>query len=189
MAADIDIDVADRDRILALIAHTPARQHKGDSVMRHASGIYVTAIPKDPMTGLAAMDYREAESRGYFKIDVLNMSVYQLVRDQQHMDDLMSREPPWSRLWQDPDWAKDLVHVGDHVPLLQSMRPDTIPRMAALISVIRPGKAHLQNQPWSRVFQEVWDGDSSRGFIFKKSHAMGYGHLVALHMNLLAEPR
>jgi hypothetical protein len=57
--------------------------------------------------------------------------------------------------------------------------------MAAFISVIRPGKAHLQNQAWDRVFESVWDGDSSQGYTFKHSHAISYAALVALHMNLL----
>jgi hypothetical protein len=57
--------------------------------------------------------------------------------------------------------------------------------MAAFISIIRPGKAHLQNQSWPGVFQSVWDGDDSRGYVFKKAHALGYAALVALHMNLL----
>jgi hypothetical protein len=57
--------------------------------------------------------------------------------------------------------------------------------MAAFISIIRPGKAYLQNQSWSEVFKAVWDGDNSRGFVFKKSHAISYAALVALHMNLL----
>ena len=65
------------------------------------------------------------------------------------------------------------------------MRPDTIPRMAAFIAIIRPGKAHLQNRPWSEVFESVWDGDDSRGFVFKKSHSLSYSMLVALHMNLI----
>jgi hypothetical protein len=65
------------------------------------------------------------------------------------------------------------------------MRPDSIPRMAAFISIIRPGKAHLQNQSWDRVFDTVWDSDDSRGFVFKQSHAISYAALVALHMNLL----
>jgi hypothetical protein len=56
--------------------------------------------------------------------------------------------------------------------------------MAAFISVIRPGKAHLQNRPWTEVFESVWDGDESRGYMFKKSHAVSYAALVALHMNL-----
>jgi DNA polymerase III alpha subunit len=75
--------------------------------------------------------------------------------------------------------------VGNYTDLLAVMRPDSIERMAAFISIIRPGKAHLQRQPWSQVFASVWDGDSSRGFVFKKSHAVSYSMLVALHMNLL----
>jgi hypothetical protein len=31
---------------------------------------------------------------------------------------------------------------------------------------------------------EVWDGDESKGYTFKKSHAVSYAALVALHMNL-----
>lgn len=180
MSADIDIDVPDRDQILKLIQHVPARQ--GDR--RHNSGIYVTEIPRDPVLGCAALDYQEAEQRGYFKIDLLNMSVYQLIRDPEHYDQLLRREPPWSRLWQNPEWTAQLVHVGNYTDLLARMRPDSIPRMAAFISVIRPGKAHLQGQPWDRVFESVWDGDSSRGYTFKQSHAISYAALVALHMNL-----
>jgi hypothetical protein len=67
------------------------------------------------------------------------------------------------------------------------MKPDSVPRMAAFISIIRPGKAHLQNRSWSEVFESVWDGDVSRGYTFKKAHAISYASLVALHMNLLNE--
>ena len=186
MAADIDIDLADRAQLLALIPHVAACQTQDDQRRRHNSGIYVTDIPRDPINDCAALDYQRAEQRGYFKIDLLNMSVYQLVRDQQHYDQMLALEPPWSRLWQDPDWAKALVHVGNYTDLLAVMRPDSIPRMAAFISVIRPGKAHLQGQPWDQVFASVWDGDSSRGYVFKKSHAVSYAALVALHMNLIA---
>jgi hypothetical protein len=133
----------------------------------------------------AAIDYESAENRGYFKIDFLNVGVYKMIRDQEHYDLVLAKDPPWQRLWSEPDWASNLVHVGRHTDLLMSMRPDSIPRMAAFISVIRPGKAHLQNRPWDQVFASVWDGDASRGFVFKKSHAIGYAHLVGLHMNLL----
>ena len=184
MPADIDIDLAHRDQVLALISHTAARQVNGDREQRHASGIYVTDIPRDPRTGWAALDYRDAEDLGYFKIDLLNMSVYQLIRDAEHYDAMLNRPAPWSRLWEDPEWTRGLVHIGEHQALVARHRPDSIPRMAALISIIRPGKAHLQGQSWERIFQEVWDGDTSRGFTFKKAHALGYAHLVMLHMNL-----
>jgi hypothetical protein len=146
----------------------------------------VTDIPWDPVNQCAAIDYETAEQLGYFKIDLLNMSVYQLIQDQAHYDLMLAQDPPWARLWTDPAWASQLVHVGNYTDLLKSMRPDSVPRMAAFISIIRPGKAHLQNCSWDEVFASVWDGDNSRGFVFKQSHAISYAALVTLHMNLLS---
>lgn len=186
MGTDIDIDLADRSKILDLIDHVPACQIQDGHRRRHNSGIYVTDIPRDAVNDCAALDYQEAEARGYFKIDLLNMSVYQLIPDQEHYNRMLLAEPPWNRLWQDPEWSSKLVHVGNYVELLQHMKPDSISRMAAFISIIRPGKAHLQRQSWPQVFESVWDGDNSRGYVFKKSHAVSYAVLVALHMNLLA---
>lgn len=185
MSADIDIDFADRESVLKLIQHTPARQVVDSKVRKHNSGVYVTEIPKDPINGCAALDYETAEQRGYFKIDFLNMSVYQSIRDTEHYEQMLTATPPWDRLWQDGPWASQLVHVGNYVDLLKVMKPDSIPRMAAFISIIRPGKAHLQRRPWAEVFASVWDGDDSRGYTFKKAHAVSYAALVALHMNLL----
>jgi hypothetical protein len=182
MSADIDIDVPDRDAVLRLIQHVPARLGNG---RRHNSGIYITEIPRDPVNGCAAIDHNEAEQRGYFKIDLLNMSVYSLIQSSEHYESMLAATPPWQRLWQDSQWAKQLVHVGNYTALLSSMKPDSIPRMAAFISIIRPGKAHLQNCSWSTVFESVWDGDDSRGYTFKRSHSISYAALVALHMNLL----
>lgn len=185
MSADIDLDLADREQVLKLINATPARQNHQGQVRRHNSGVYVTDIPYDPVNECAAIDYEEAEQRGYFKIDLLNMSVYQLVKSPQHYDELLAKEPNWSRLWTEPEWAKQLVHIGSYTDLLRTMKPDSIPRMAAFIAIIRPGKAHLQNKPWEEVFATVWDGDDSKGFVFKNSHSISYAALVALHMNLL----
>ena len=185
MSADIDIDFADRESILRLIKHVPARQDTDGRPRRHNSGVYVTDIPYDPVLDCAAIDYESAESRGYFKIDFLNMSVYQLIQSPEHYQSLLVQDPPWSRLAYDPAWASQLVHVGNYVDLLAAMKPDSIPRMAAFISIIRPGKAHLQGRPWDQVFASVWDGDASQGFVFKQSHAVSYAALVALHMNLL----
>jgi len=185
MSADIDIDFADRDSVLKLIEHVPARQTVNGQVRRHNSGIYVTDIPRDPVADCAALDYETAESRGYFKLDFLNMSVYQLVKDPTHYEVMLAVTPPWERLWTDREWAQQLVHVGQYTNLLEIMRPDSIQRLAAFISIIRPGKAHLQTRPWTEVFATVWDGDTSRGYTFKKAHSISYAILVSLHMNLL----
>jgi hypothetical protein len=184
MSADIDIDLADRDQLLGLIHPIPARQSNG---RKHNSGVYATDIPFDPVNQCAAIDHEQAEQLGYFKIDLLNMSVYQLIKSPEHYEQMLSMPPQWSQLWTDSDWAGQLAHVGNYTELLKSMRPDSVTRMAAFISIIRPGKAHLQNRPWSEVFESVWDGDNSRGFVFKKSHALSYSMLVVLHMNLLCQ--
>jgi hypothetical protein len=185
MSADIDIDVPDRSELLEVINCVPARQIVNNEVRKHNSGVYVTTIPYDPVHSCSAIDYEEAEQRGYFKIDILNMSVYQLIRSPEHYAEMLAATPPWQRLWEDPAWASQLVHIGNYTGLLREMKPDSIPRMAAFISIIRPGKAHLQHKPWEEVFKTVWDGDSSQGFTFKKSHAISYAMLVSLHMNLL----
>jgi hypothetical protein len=186
MSADIDIDFADRDSVLKLIQHTPARLELSEtSARKHNSGVYVTEIPFDPVNNCAAIDYETAEARGYFKLDFLNMGVYSLVQNPEHYEQMLSATPPWQRLWTDPEWAKQLAHVGNYTDLLNAMKPDSIPRLAAFISIIRPGKAHLQNKPWADVFASVWDNDTSRGYTFKKAHAISYAALVALHMNLI----
>ena len=182
MSADIDIDFADRETVLKLIQHVPARQSNG---RKHNSGVYVTDIPRDPFAGCAALDYEIAEQRGYFKLDFLNMSVYSLIKDPAHYESMLIATPPWERLWIDREWARQLVHVGNYTDLLAHMKPDSIPRMAAFISIIRPGKAHLQTRPWEEVFASVWDGDDSQGYTFKKAHSLSYAVLVTLHMNLL----
>ena len=186
--SDIDIDFGDRDTLLKLIPHTRAAMRNVKPIRNHATGVYITDIPYDPINQCAAIDYEQAEERGYFKIDLLNMSVYQLIKSPEQYQELLSKDPPWERLWTDSAWAKQLAHVGNYTALLESMKPDTIPRMAAFIAIIRPGKAHLQNQPWNTVFETVWDGDSTKGFVFKKSHSISYAALVALHMNLLSQP-
>lgn len=185
MSADIDIDLPDREQVLALIPHVRAAMRTETSVKPHNSGIYVTDIPYDPVHRCSALDYETAEQRGYFKIDLLNQSVYRLITTPEQYESVLAQEPNWARSWQDPGWASQLVHVGGYTDLLDRMRPDSIPRMAAFISVIRPGKAHLQGRAWPEVFESVWDGDNTRGFVFKKSHAVSYARLVALHMVLL----
>lgn len=184
-SADIDIDFPDRSELLKLIKSTAARLDANGRL--HNSGVYVTDIPYDPIHNCAAITYESAEQRGYFKIDLLNVSVYKLIQDPEHYQAMLDKEPNWARLHTDTDWAAKLIHVGNYTDLLSSMKPDSIQRMAAFISIIRPGKAHLQKLPWQEVFATVWDGDDSKGFVFKKSHSIGYATLVKLHMNLLED--
>jgi len=64
---------------------------------------------------------------------------------------------------------------------------DSIPRMAMFLALIRPAKRHLIGQKWVDVAKTVWDRPTDDEYYFKKSHAVAYAHLVAVHMNLICE--
>jgi hypothetical protein len=185
--SDIDIDFGDRDRALALLKHTSAMISRDGQTIRHNTGIYVTDIPQDPFTGLASIDYESAETRGYTKLDFLNVSLYTQIKSEQHLQDLIAQEPAWDLLYQ-PEFCAQLIHIGNHYKTLIQMPEavNSIPRMAMFLSVIRPAKRHLIGQPWSKVSESVWERESD-GYQFKKSHAVAYAHLVAVNMNLLCE--
>lgn len=183
---DIDIDLPDRTKVLELFKHTPAGMIKDGVLKRHNSGVFFTDIPSDALRGVASIDYKEAEQRGYMKIDLLNMSVYELVKDQNHLQELMDREPDWERCWEDREFCKQVVHINSQFGLLTRMKPDTIPRMAMFLSVIRPGKRHLIGESWKTIGETVWQ-KTDKGYTFRKSHAIAYSQLVAVHINILTD--
>lgn len=184
--SDIDIDFGDRDKVLSLIDHIPAAMRKVSPMRKHATGVHVTDIPYDPVNDMASIDYSEAEKRGYLKLDLLNVHVYNQVRDEHHLIDLM-REPNWDNL-KNKDFVEKLIHLNNQYSTLRSMPEpvNSIPRLAMFLALIRPGKKHLIGKTWKDVARTVWDKDNS-GYSFKKSHAIAYAHLVVVHMNLLEE--
>jgi hypothetical protein len=184
MDADVDIDFSDRERILKLIKHVPARQESNKETKQHNSGVYVTDIPTDPIHNCASIDYKEAEQRGYFKIDFLNVNVYRYISSQAHYDELLSKEPPWERLM-DKNFCVNIVHVAKHFNAIVSMKPDSIARMAMFLAVIRPAKKYLMSSTWDVIADEVWVRPSNDEYFFKKSHSLSYAMLVALHMNIM----
>lgn len=184
--SDVDIDLGNRDDILSLIQHIPASMRKVTPIRKHPTGVYVTDIPYDPVNDMASIDYAEAESRGYFKLDILNVHIYNQVKSEEHLKTLM-REPDWSRL-KDRQFVEKLIHLGNQYDMLQRMPEpvDSIPRLAMFLAVIRPAKRHLIGKTWKEVNNTVWDKDEST-YSFKKSHSIAYSVLVVVHMNLLCE--
>lgn len=184
--SDIDIDLGDRDKLLALITHIPASIRKESTIKKHPTGVYITDIPYDPVNDMSSIDYEVAEERGYFKLDLLNVHVYNQVRDENHLYELMN-EPQWGKL-SDPIFVEKLIHIGNHYNTLQKMPEpvNSIPRLAMFLAVIRPGKKHLIGLPWVEVAKTIWEREEGV-YSFKKSHAVAYAQLVVVHMNLLSD--
>lgn len=184
--SDVDIDFGNRDNILQHIKHVPAAMRNVRPIRKHATGVHITEVPYDPVHDIAAIDYVEAEKRGYFKLDLLNVHVYENVRDELHLVELM-REPDWKKL-EDAKFVEQLIHLNNQFYNLKKMAEpvNTIPRLAMFLAIIRPGKKHLIGEKWNEVAKTVWDKGTD-GYTFKKSHSLAYSQLVVVHMNLLCE--
>ncbi len=154
--SDIDIDLGDREKLLSVIDHTKASIRK-DEIKKHNTGIYITDIPYDPINDMSALDYELAEERGYFKLDILNVHVYNQIQDENHLIQLM-RDPDWSLL-NNSKFVEQLIHLGNHYNTLRKMPEpvNSIPRLAMFLAVIRPGKKHLIGKSWNEVAKTIWD--------------------------------
>mgnify|MGYP000368292113 FL=1 len=178
---DIDIDVPNRDAVLKLFPHIVA--NNGD--VKHNTGVYFHRTPVNPFTGRCSIDYDDAEAMGYFKIDVLNVSIYKGVRNEEHLKQLLDREPIWE-LMEEEEFCDMLFHMRGHHDICKKMKPKNLLQLAAVLAMIRPAKRHLVGKSWDHVNRHVWT-KVDEGYAFKKSHALGYAQAVKLHMNLITE--
>ena len=189
---DVDIDFANRDHALESIVHIPASRIERGDLRKHVVGVYMQAIPQDPLTGFASIPYEEAEERGYFKLDFLNLHIYKKVRDEAHLNELLSREPMWELL-DEPlvvDQLFQLSGVIDGIPtsdLLSAYKPRSIMDLAIFLALIRPSKKHLIGKEWDEIKAEIWTASEDGQYGFKKAHAVSYAHVVAVQMNLFLE--
>lgn len=186
-APDIDIDLANRDHVLPHLDATSARIDRGEGYDRHNTGIYLQPIPRDPLTGVATIDHRLAAELGYFKLDLLNNSVYQDIDSEEHLLRLMQQEPDWDMLL-DPEVVAQLYHVHDYGDLLQRHRPRSVLQLAMFLAIIRPAKRHLQGQSWPEIEKQVWtrvSGDDN--YQFKKAHSVAFAHAIVVQMNRIRE--
>ena len=185
---DIDIDLLDRDKALVIIRHVPASIYKESKITKHNPGIYAQNIPVDPVTKYASLDYEVADKLGYFKIDFLNVSAYEGVRDEQHLIELMYTQPDWSML-QNKDIVSKLFHISDHYPLVNKLKPQSIDELAAVLAIIRPAKRQLMYKDWVEIMKEVWIKPTDGSYFFKKSHAVAYAQAIVVQMNLISKAK
>ena len=183
---DIDIDFQDRSKILSIIDHVPARLEDGK---KHNTGVYCHDIPVNPLTGLASIDYKQADDRGYFKIDFLNVNAYNGVRDEEHLVSLLAAEPLWDLL-EDPAVCDQMFHINGYHNLIAKLKPRSIEELAMFLALLRPGKKHLipvcEKEGFQGIYDEIWV-KTDDAYFFKKAHAVAYAHVIVVQLNLLCE--
>lgn len=183
---DIDIDFPDRAQVLDIVKHVKASRVEDGKTVPHNTGIYLQSIPYDPISNLSGIEYKQAEERGYFKIDFLNVSIYKDVRDEEHLKYLMDQEPLWDLLLDD-NFNSLLFHVNGHGSILREMKPQSIEQLAAVLAMIRPAKRYLIGKDWNEVMSEIWKKPEDGEYYFKKAHAVAYAMAVVVQMNLICE--
>ena len=180
---DVDIDLANRQELLDKIVSVPARIE----TRKHNTGVYTHRVPVDPLTGMCTYDYKSADEVGFFKLDLLNVSIYKDVRNEEHLQELMEREPIWELL-KHPEFTSQVFHLSGNEELVSTLEPSSIEQLAAVLAIIRPSKRYLaKDVDWDRINAEVWTPPQDGSYYFKKAHAFSYAMAVIVHMNLLCE--
>ena len=184
---DVDIDFADREQVLKLLEHVPAMQRlPNGNRQKHKTGVYFHPVPTNPFTGWCDIDYQQAEELGFFKVDLLNVSLYQGVKSKKHLDQLAEQEPLWDLLQQD-DFVNLLFHLNGHGDILRKTCPTSVEQLSAVLAMIRPAKRYLIGKPWTTIMKEVWTKPENGEYYFKKSHATAYAVAIVAQMNLICE--
>ena len=182
---DVDIDFYDREGVLQLFKHTPATIVKNDVHEKHKSGIYFHDIPVNPNTRGSSLDYKVAEGRGYFKIDLLNVNIYKDIKSERELVELMIEEPDWEML-KDSTVVDNLFHLNGHFNIVSKLEPKNIEQLASVLAIIRPAKRHLLNESWNNINENVWKKPTDDSYYFKKSHAVGYALAICVQLNVLS---
>lgn len=180
---DIDIDIADRNKLLRLIRNTPAMIEEKGKQRKHNTGVYFHEVPENPFTGMCTVDYKQSEEHGFFKIDVLNVSLYEGIYSQLELDELLNMEPLWELLEYE-DIVKHCFHIHNHYDIVKQMKPQSVQQLAAVLGIIRPAKRHLLGKDWDTVMREVWiKPTNDEGYFFKKAHATAYALAIVVQLN------
>ena len=82
---DIDIDFADRLKALSHLKHVQASRK---DMAPHNTGVYLHTVPVHAPSGLCITPYEEAEDLGYFKVDFLNVGVYNDIQSEEELESL-----------------------------------------------------------------------------------------------------
>ena len=183
---DVDIDLkptTDKNQY-----GVPAIKYVVDKkqIVKHPSGHYMPEdnMPVDMMTGWATIDYKEAEERGFIKVDLLTNNALTVYNSKGELLESINKEPDWTLL-QDENTVKALPHIGNHVEILQDLKPQSIEDLADVLALIRPAKIkfiddYKKNKLTTR---ENLYRKPKTGYYFKKSHAVAYAIMIVGVLN------
>ena len=186
---DIDIDIPPNLNIAQILPIAiPASMVRDGNLKKHTCGYYFQTIPVDPITKLAAIPYKEAAEIGYFKFDLLHLTLLNQFKTKQEIRDLINAEPDWTLLW-NRECVSTLFQLHSHYDLLDRVKPRSVEVLADCIALIRPGKRRLLEdyirQP-SKIRPQLYRQSNEDKSAFKRSHAIAYALTIVLQLHTFA---
>lgn len=184
---DIDLDLQTSFNPLDYFDAVVASMEQNSVLKKHPAGIYFQDIPKDNISGLSAIPYKEAEELGYVKFDLLHLSILDMFEDKEEIRILIKQEPDWSLLEVEENVEK-LFQIHNNFKIIQAIKPKSVIDLADCLALIRPGKrkflkAYLVNKDAVRAV--LYMKNNSDSYIFKKGHAIAYALTIVLQLHLI----
>ena len=88
------------------------------------------------------------------------------------------------------DICDQLFHINGYHTLVGELGPGSIPELAMVLALIRPGKKHLipicKEQGFEAIKNDIWV-KVDESYFFKHSHAISYACVIVVQMNLIVE--
>jgi len=186
-SGDVDIDMRTDFDPKHLFPWTRASLVKNEDLTPHPCGYYPQSIPEDPLTGLAAIPYDEAEKLGYGKLDFLHLQLYDNFKSREEIDALLATEPDWGLLTIPSEQVK-LFQLSKHGDVLTAVKPKSIEDLADVLALIRPGKKQYVGlyKTQKEATRRLLYAKGEDGYQFKKSHAIAYSMVIALQLHLIS---
>lgn len=185
---DIDIDVAPNTKKEEYGTRAIIYDDEVRTIRPHPSGFYCyTNMPVDLETGMASIDYKEAEDIGYIKIDLLTNTSYAGFNSKKEVLECIDREPNWELL-NDESFVKKLPHLGNHFEIVNEISPKSVIELSDTLALIRPAKIHLVEKYLNNrnlVRENLYRKPTNGKYYFKKSHSIAYAVQIVCVMNSL----
>lgn len=185
---DIDIDLPSTfDPTKHFDCVTVASRVDKGKLVKHNCGVYFQDAPKDPVTGLCAIPFKQAEQVGLMKIDFLHLHVMDYFENKRELRALLKIPPKWGMLLKS-EVVEKLFQLSNHGDLLRKVQPKSILELADCIALIRPAKIHLVDKYLSdpQATRAELYRKEVKGYAYKKGHAIAYAMNVVLQMHLIS---
>lgn len=177
---DIDIDVKSKTSKEGFGIRAMVYNEEAESVLPHPSGYYIQKVPVDSITGNAAIDYKDGESKDLLKVDILTNSSYDIFQSKEDLLRCVDKEPNW-KLLRDRKVVESLPHISKHYDFVKEVSPTNIEELADCLALIRPGKTHLidlYRESRDRARRQLYRKPKT-GVYFKRSHAISYAVMIS----------